>query len=66
MNHKPAVTGTRCPCQGCSYNATGSGVDYHDHDTEIGCTSRRMCKGGRIIVPIKPMDITKAGCQYRS
>lgn len=53
------------PCKGCRYNLNGSdAVDYADHDTEIGCSSKNMARG-RKLVPIKPTEKAKTGCKFR-
>lgn len=62
---KPAQTGQVCPCKGCEHNMNACDrVDYHDHDTEIGCKAKQR-RGHKLLVAVKPIETTKRGCAYR-
>lgn len=57
----------KCPCQGCQCNINSTYVvDYDDPDVEIGCKARQRLSRGKLFVPVKPAEITKTGCKYRS
>jgi hypothetical protein len=54
-----------CPCKGCEHNLNaGDRVRLDDHDTEIGCKAKQR-RGNKVLVPVKPTEMTETGCSYR-